>query len=144
MCCPKNTFLFMYVQIMMISCLWFGLIGRYKFGLIGLHELIPIIVSMRFHHLISQIRLSHAHDLVLLVVINRGVCLESRFDPHIDTNYCVHKIFIKCLNISLCLPYVRHIFMFKLNDVITLTWSCWWLQIGLWETFVSSHDSAPT
>jgi hypothetical protein len=59
--------------------------------------------------------------MILLVVINRSirdVCLESRFGSHIDTNYCAHKNFIKCLNISPCFPRICHILMFKLDDVM--------------------------
>jgi hypothetical protein len=75
----------------------------------------------------------HVLDSVLLLVTNRSMrdaCLESWFGPHTETNYCVYENFIKCLNISLCLSYMRHIFMLKLNYDMPLTWSCWWLQIG--------------
>jgi hypothetical protein len=106
-------------------------------------SMFPLYVS----HVHVQIWWYHALDSVLLVVTNqfmRDTCLESRFGHHMDMNYCVHENFIKCLNISLCLSYMRHIFMFKLNHAMPLIWSCWWLQIGLWEEFVSSPNSAPT
>jgi hypothetical protein len=63
-------------------------------------------------HVHAQIWWYHVLDLVLLVVINRSMrdtCLESQFDSHIDTNYCVHENFIKCLNISFCLPSLSYV-----------------------------------
>jgi hypothetical protein len=152
-----------------ISYYWFGLVGGYKsvnetfvswvtiqpshrYKLLCAWKLHKVFKYMSMFpsyvsHVHTQIWWYHALDSVLLVVTKQSIrdtCLESRFDPHIDTNYCVHANFIKCLNISLCLPYMRHIFIFKLDDAMPIFWSSWWLQISLWEAFVSSHDSAPT
>jgi hypothetical protein len=95
-----------------------------------------------------QIKWWHVLDLALLVVTNqsmRDACLWVMIrPPSIDTNYCVPKIFIKYLNIILCLPYMRHIFILKLDDTMPVLCSSWWLQISLWEVFVSSHNLAPT
>jgi hypothetical protein len=106
---------------MMISCSWFSLIDRYKsvYERLSSHDLVStlirIIVSMRFHHLISEIRLFHAHDLVWLVVTNRSMrdARESRFDSHIDINYCAHGNFTGHLNIS---PCFLSSYIFKLDD----------------------------
>jgi hypothetical protein len=106
--------------------------------------LIRIIVSMRFHHLISEIRLFHAHDLIWLVVTNRSMRnarLESRFDTHIDINYCAHGNFTGRLNIS---PCFLSSYIFKLDDVMLVIWSCWWIQISVRGTLVSSHNLVPT
>jgi hypothetical protein len=94
--------------------------------------LIRIIVSMRFHHLISEIRLSRTSDLVLLVVTNRSMRyarLESWFIPHVDINYCARENFTGRLNISPCFLLS---YMFKLDDVMPMIWSCWWIQISVW------------
>jgi hypothetical protein len=76
--------------------------------------------------------------------INERRSSQSWFAPHVDINYCACENFVKCVNISLCSPYMRHMFMPKFDNIMPLIWSCWWLQIGLWETLVSSHDSAST
>jgi hypothetical protein len=98
----------------------------------------------KFHNFSYILWLSHALDLVLLVVTNRSmrdVNLELRFGPHIDTNYCACEN--KYLNICLCFACMRHILMLKFDDIMSLIRSCCWLQIGPWEPLVSSHDSAP-
>jgi hypothetical protein len=34
--------------------------------------------------------------------------------------------------------------MLKLDDAIPVIWSCWWIQISVRGTFVSSHNLVPT
>jgi hypothetical protein len=85
--------------------------------------------------MISPIILGSSHTLLILLMVTnwsmRVGCLESQFGLHIDTHYCAHENFTKYLNISLCLSYMRHMFILKFNDIMPLIRSCWWLQIGL-------------
>jgi hypothetical protein len=55
----------------------------------------------------------------LQISFMRDARLESRFSPHIDTNYCVHKNFHQVFKYK-SVSYVHHIFMFKLNDAMPL------------------------
>jgi hypothetical protein len=102
----------------MISCPWFGLVGGYKlvyerrlsWVTIWPSHRYKLLCAWKFHQVSKyksmftlyasyihvQIKWFQAFDLVLLVITNRsmrGVCLESRFSPHVDINYCAHGNF---------------------------------------------------
>jgi hypothetical protein len=129
---------------LMISCPWFGLDGGYK----SVHERClsrvmirpphryELLCAWKFHQVFKykpmsllytsyiyvQNKWCHAIDLVLLVVTNRsmrGVCLESRFSPHVDINYCAHEKFHRALLIRLlsCISFVWNM-MLKLLFIL--------------------------
>jgi hypothetical protein len=128
----------------MISCPWFGLVVGYK----SVHErrlswvmIRPLhrnelLCVWKFHQVFKyksmsllyasyihvKIKLWHALDLVLLVVTNRsirGICLESQFGPHVDTNYRAHGNFHRASHIWLisCISFMWNM-MLKLLCVL--------------------------
>jgi hypothetical protein len=109
----------------------------WKFHQVFKYKSISLLCVSYIH---IQIKACHALDLALLVVTNwsmRDVCIESRFSPHIDTNYCVRRNFNRCLNISLFSPYMCHMFILKFENI-----SCPWLGlVGGYKSINERHSS---
>jgi hypothetical protein len=140
----KNTFLFIYAQIMMISCPWFVLIDGYKSA---------------YERLLSQVMIWSPHWYKLLWVWNSIIWSLKLDYPMPVIWYCwwlqiglretvvssydsvSHRSKLLCVNISQCFLLS---YMFKLDDVMLMIWSCWWVQISVQETLLSSHNLVST
>jgi hypothetical protein len=87
-----------------------------------LDDAMPVIQSCWRIQITVQETIASSHDLVSTLI-----------------QIIVSIKMIICLNIRSYPSYICRIFTFELDDVMPMIWSCWWIQISVRGTHVSSR-----